>query len=87
MFCIVPKSYLSLTCQLIKKQLKIKFMRNEFISLFAELNAKELENLTHEVKETIAANVPAAGTKQVFTAANLWNIHNMRRVREPRRAF
>ena len=60
-------------------------MRNEFISQFAELNATTLENLTREVKESVAVNTHEDNTKQVFTAANLWNIHNRRRVREPRR--
>ena len=62
-------------------------MRTEFISLFAELNASELENLTREVKETVAITVPAENAKPVFTATNLWNIHNMKRTRLPRRTF
>jgi len=62
-------------------------MRNEFINLFAELNASALENLTREVKESVAVTTHEENTKQVFTAANLWNIHNRRRVRETRRAF
>lgn len=62
-------------------------MRHEFINLFAELNAKELAALTEEVKETIAYNTPKHEVKDTFTAANLWNIHNMRRVRQPRRAY
>ena len=70
-----------------QKTIKNKIMRNEFISQFAELNATTLENLTRDVKESVAVETHEENTKQVFTAANLWNIHNRRRVREPRRAF
>jgi hypothetical protein len=54
-------------------------MRTEFISLFAELNAMELEFLTKEVKETVAKDLAAKNVKPAFTAADLWNIHNMKR--------
>ncbi len=60
-------------------------MRTEFISLFAELNAMELENLTRETKETVAKDIQVENAKPVFTAANLWNIQNMRRERTSRR--
>jgi 16S rRNA G966 N2-methylase RsmD len=70
-----------------QKTIKNKFMRNEFINMFAELNATTLENLTREVKESVAVETHEENTKQVFTAANLWDIHNRRRVREPRRSF
>ena len=62
-------------------------MRTEFINLFAEINAAELEMLTREVKETRAMDVHVENTKTAFTAANLWNIHNMKRTWEPRRTF
>jgi hypothetical protein len=62
-------------------------MRTEFIKLFAEINATELESLTKEVKETIAPVAHAENAKPAFTAANLWNIHNMKRTRVPRKAF
>lgn len=54
-------------------------MRTEFISLFAELNAIELELLTKEVKETVANDMHVRNVKPAFTAADLWNIHNMKR--------
>ena len=60
-------------------------MRTEFINLFAEINANELENLTREIKETIATGMHVENTKPVFTAADLWKIHNMKRTRSPRR--
>ena len=54
-------------------------MRTEFISLFAELNAIELELLTTEVRETVAKNTHVKNTRPAFTTADLWNIHNMKR--------
>ncbi|MFT4155947.1 hypothetical protein [Parafilimonas sp.] len=60
-------------------------MRNEFISLFAALNATELESLIGETRETITADAPVQNKKPVFTAANLWSIHNMKRTRTSRR--
>ena len=62
-------------------------MRTEFINLFAELNAQELENLTKEVYETVAVHSQTENAKPAFTAANLWNIHNMKRERISRRTF
>ncbi len=59
-------------------------MRTEFISLFAELNAMELQNLTREIKETVAKDIQVQNAKPVFTAANLRNIQNMRRERTSR---
>jgi hypothetical protein len=62
-------------------------MRTEFINQFAELNAITLENLIRETKETVAINVHVENTRPVFTAANLWNIHNKRKVRAGGRMF
>lgn len=62
-------------------------MRTEFINLFAEINAKELENLTREIKEVIPTSTPVVNRKSGFTAANLWNIHNKKRTFEPRKLF
>ena len=62
-------------------------MRTEFINLFAEINARELENLTREIKEVVPANTPVATGKPVFTAANLWNIQNRKRAWGPRKLF
>lgn len=62
-------------------------MRTEFIKMFAEINATELESLTKEVKETVAPVAHAENAKPMFTAANLWNIHNMKRTRVVGRAF
>lgn len=62
-------------------------MRTEFVSLFAEMNAKHFEELTKEVKETIAHDVEIKTVKPAFTAANLWNIHNRRRSSAGRRNY
>ena len=62
-------------------------MRTEFINLFAELNAQELENLTKETRETVAVHNHAENAKPGFTAANLWNIHNMKKERVSRRIY
>ena len=69
-----------------QKQLKNKCMRTEFISLFAELNAIELELLTKEIKETLSKDEHIKHMKPVFTAADLWNIHNMKRTWATKRA-
>ena len=61
-------------------------MRTEFINRFTELNASALENAASATKE-IFTNAPVENAKPVFTAANLWNIHNQRRVRVTARAF
>ena len=62
-------------------------MRTEFINLFADINARELENLTREIKEVIPASTPVVNGKPGFTAANLWNIHNHKRTFGPRKLF
>jgi hypothetical protein len=62
-------------------------MRTEFINQFAELNAAELESLTSEIKETVVSDLHSKNSKPAFTAANLWNIHNMKRNRAPRKNY
>lgn len=62
-------------------------MRTEFINLFAEINAQELEKITKEVHETVAVHDHVENAKPRFTAANLWNIHNMRKERILRRVL
>ena len=62
-------------------------MRTEFIKLFAELNAAGLETLSRESRETVGTDAHNDNGKPVFTAANLWNIHNMKRSRLVRKAF
>jgi len=62
-------------------------MRTEFINLFRELNRSEMEKITGNMTEVVASPAHVENAKPVFTAANLWNIHNMKRTREPRRTF
>jgi len=62
-------------------------MRTEFVNLFRQLSRSEMENLTGNMKETITNPAHVETAKPAFTAANLWNIHNMKRTREPRKTF
>jgi len=52
-----------------------------------KMNTNELELLTREVKETIAFDAINNKTETVFTAANLWKIHKMRRQIKSRKMF
>lgn len=54
-------------------------MKKTTHELLITLTENELEVLTREIKETIAFDAMAKKTKPVFTAANLWNIHKMRK--------
>ncbi len=49
----------------------------------------QLEQLTTEVKETLATEFVALDKKgqKTFTAADLWNIHKQRRYRVQRRSY
>jgi len=58
-------------------------MRTEFVNLIRS----EMENLTGNIKETSVNPVHVENAKPAFTAANLCNIHNMKRTREPRKTF
>ena len=62
-------------------------MRTEFINLFRELNRSEMEKIAGNTTEPVTSPVHVENAKPVFTAANLWNIHNMKRTREPRKTF
>ncbi|MCP9753329.1 hypothetical protein [Ferruginibacter sp. HRS2-29] len=61
-------------------------MRTESTTTAAlvHLTATELTQLTSVVAETLATNVQAQ-PKKIFTAANLWNVQNQRRVFATRR--
>ncbi len=72
-------------CNQINQPIKYFKMRTQLTSLFTTLNSTALENLTREIKETVATGIQVRNVKPVFTAANLWNIHNMRRERTSRR--
>jgi hypothetical protein len=62
-------------------------MKTQVKNLLVTLNENELAHLTSQVRETIALDALIEKTKQVFTAADLWNIHKMKRVRTGRRMF
>ena len=62
-------------------------MRTEFVNLFRELNRSEIEKIAGNSTEVVASPLHVENAKPVFTAANLWNIHNMKRTREPRKTF
>jgi hypothetical protein len=62
-------------------------MKTQVKNLLVTLNENELAHLTNQVRETIALDALIEKTKQVFTAADLWNIHKMKRVRTGRRNF
>ena len=57
----------------------MKLLSNNFLEA---LSASEFENLTTEVKETLATNAGVIAHKKtpaIFTAAELWNIHRQRK--------
>lgn len=51
-------------------------MKSNVMPSIVQLEAKELENLVKEVKETVAADVVKTntGNRAVFGAIDLWNI-------------
>jgi len=53
---------------------------------FNLLNKSSLENLTFEVKETLATGLGTNPSKS-FTSVDLWNIHRQRRTMGQRRQF
>jgi len=53
---------------------------------FNLLNKSSLENLTLEVKETLATGYGSNASK-AFTSVDLWNIHRQRRTLGQRRQF
>ena len=61
-------------------------MKKKSNSLFANLSNSQIENLTREVKETIAFE-PGAAVSKTFTTADLWNIQRQARTRVQRRFF
>jgi len=63
---------------------KFKVMKKSSTSLLSRISNKELENLTIEVKETVAATVFTSNCR-TFTVAELWNIQRIGRNRPQRR--
>ncbi|GHV51433.1 hypothetical protein FACS1894168_3670 [Deltaproteobacteria bacterium] len=60
-------------------------MKTQQKQLFANLTQVEVAQLTAETKETVATATILKTAKPVLSAANLWNIHRMKRVRVQRR--
>ncbi len=61
----------------------MKISNNSFL---AAINKTEMNDLTSEVKETIAINMKDhVNAKASFSAAGLWNIQRMRKARIQRR--
>ena len=58
-------------------------MKKLSTNLFTIISAKDVENLTTVVKETLAASFNQQN--KVFTAADLWNIQRQGKRREQRR--
>lgn len=64
------------------KILKIRIMKLASNNFLEALSASEFENLTIQVKETLATNTGIIVRKKpqsIFTAAELWNIHRQRK--------
>lgn len=65
----------------------MKLLSKNFLE---DLSASEFENLTTEVKETLATIADIIVHKKqpaIFTAAELWNIHRQRKTRFSRQKF
>lgn len=61
-------------------------MKTASENLFSQISKTEVDNLTTQVKETLAMGYAQSGTK-TFSAAELWNIQRQRRTFVQRRAF
>ncbi|MEP7143555.1 MAG: hypothetical protein ABI707_11825 [Ferruginibacter sp.] len=61
-------------------------MKKQSTGLFIQMSAQQLENLTSEVKETLAIGFDQHKSK-IFTAADLWNIQRQGKSRTQRRMF
>ena len=55
-------------------------------AIFTEMDKANAENLTAEVKETLASDF-AGNHHKPFTAIDLWNIHRQRKTMSQRRQF
>jgi hypothetical protein len=65
-------------------------MKQESNNSKVYLEQKELDMLVREVKETIAANInleKGNENKNIFSAAELWNIQRMKRRHQRRSTF
>jgi len=60
-------------------------MKTQNKTLFTRLDKTHLATLTKEVKETVAIPVNPAVSKNILSAAEVWKIQRMKRVRAQRR--
>lgn len=54
-------------------------MKKQTLNPLSNLSKSDLADLTFEVKETLAFEMPQAQAHKSFTSANLWNIHRKRK--------
>jgi hypothetical protein len=59
-------------------------MKTQNTNLLMELSENHMQELVNTVKETVAVNMENA-TVKTFSAADLWRIQSMRKVRTARR--
>lgn len=61
-------------------------MKTQLINLFNQISKTQVENLTMEIKETLAIGYNH-NTAKTFSAAELWNIQRQRKSITQRRRF
>jgi len=61
-------------------------MKTQSTNLFTQISKTAVENLTMEVKETLALGYDHSHSK-TFSAAELWNIQRQRKSLNQRRRF
>ncbi len=62
-----------------------QIMKTQNTNFLASLGKADVDNLTKEVKETIATGIAPVNQKTVFSAADYWNLQRMRKSRTGRR--
>jgi len=67
--------------------IKILVMKTQNQNMLMELGENQIQQLTKQVKETVAIDFEMNTSKSNFSSADLWNIQRMRRVRSGRRTF
>ena len=61
-------------------------MKKHSENLFTQISKEEVENLSQQVKETIAFDQCNNNTRS-FSSTDLWNIHRQRRTMAGRRQY
>ncbi len=62
-----------------------QIMKTQNTIFLASLSKADVDNLTKEVKETIATGIAPVNQKAVFSAADYWNLQRIRKNRTGRR--